>query len=96
MYESGSTIHWGTYHFCQKPYVSWHQFAEYIVSKAIDINLIDHKVEVLPISSSQFPTSVIRPENSMMDTWAFCSTFDLEPESWVLDVNKVLESEINS
>ena len=91
-YQSGSSIAWGTYHFCQKPYVSWHQFAETIVAHAIEIGLVDHEVEVAPIPSSEFLTPVVRPENSRLDTSALAYAFDIVSSVWMDDVNVVLES----
>lgn len=91
-YRGGSSIAWGTYHYCQKPYVSWHQFAETIVARAIEIGLVDHEVEVVPIASSEFPTPVVRPENSRLDTTALIFTFGIVDTEWAEDVDNVLES----
>lgn len=91
-YQSGSTVAWGTYHYCQKPYVSWHEFAEHIVAQAIELGLVDHEVEVAPIPSSEFPTPVVRPANSRLDTGALVSAFDVEVSEWAPEVDSVLES----
>ena len=91
-YQSRSSIAWGTYHYCQKPYVSWHQFAEAIVARAIEIGLVDHAVEVEPIPSSEFPTPVVRPENSRLVTTALASTFGTVDSDWAADVDTVLAS----
>jgi len=91
-YQSGASIAWGTYHYCQKPCVSWHQFAETIVARAIEIGLVDHAVEVAPIPSSEFPTPVVRPANSRLDTTALASTFGTVDSDWAADVDTVLAS----
>jgi dTDP-4-dehydrorhamnose reductase len=91
-YQSGSSIAWGTYHYSQKPYVSWHQFAEAIVARAIEIGLVDHAVEVAPIPSSEFPTPVVRPKNSSLDTSALASSFGIVDSDWAADVDTVLVS----
>jgi dTDP-4-dehydrorhamnose reductase len=91
-YQSGSSIAWGTYHYCQKPYVSWHQFAEAIVARAIEIGLVDHAVEVAPIPSAEFPTPVIRPANSKLSSVKFEEAFGVSESEWAPDVSAVLES----
>ena len=85
-YESGSSIAWGIYHYCQKPYVSWHQFAESIVACAIEIGLVDHEVEVAPIPSSEFPTPVVRPKNTRLNTTKFTQAFGIETSNWNEDL----------
>ena len=91
-YQSASSIAWGTYHYCQKPYVSWHQFAEAIVARAIEIGLLDHPVEVSPIPSSEFPTPVVRPENSRLDTSALVSLLGSVDLDWQTDMTDVLQA----
>ena len=89
-YQSGATFAWGTYHYCQKPYVSWHQFAEAIVTRSIEIGLVDHEVEVVPIPSSEFPTPVMRPENSRLDTNALAAAFGTVNFDWRTEMNSVM------
>ena len=91
-YESAGDIEWGTYHYCQKPYVSWHQFAQAIVERATEMWLVDHPVEVAPIPSSEFPTPVTRPANSRLDTGALMAAFDIGDTYWAPDLDRVLES----
>ena len=92
-YQSGASIAWGTYHYCQKPYVSWHQFAEMIVAHAIEVGLVDHAVEVAPIPSSEFPTPVARPLNSRLDPSELQAIFPLiEIPNWSDDLSDVIKA----
>ena len=91
-YESAADIAWGTYHYCQKPYVSWHQFAQAIVERATEMGLVDHPVEVEPILSSEFTTPVRRPTNSRLDTTKLEAFSNIPTRSWVEDVQLVLNS----
>ena len=91
-YESGADVKWGTYHYCQKPYVSWHQFAQAIIERAIEIGLVNHSVEVLPITSSEFVTAIKRPVNSRLDTNALRLAFDIQDTDWATQLDSVLES----
>ncbi len=91
-YQNASSIAWGTYHYCQKPYVSWHQFAEAIVARAIAIGLVDHEVQVAPIPSSEFPTPVLRPANSKLSCMKLEEGFGVTDSEWGPDVAAVLEA----
>lgn len=89
-YEKTGSIEWGTYHYCQKPYVSWHQFAQTIIERATKMGLVDHPVEVTPIPSMEFPTSASRPANSRLDTSKLTRHFAIATEDWLDDVDRVL------
>jgi dTDP-4-dehydrorhamnose reductase len=91
-YEKAGAVAWGTYHYCQKPYVSWHQFAQAIVERATEMGLVDHPVEVVPIPSSEFPTPVTRPANSRLDTKAICDAFNIVNSDWGSDVARILQA----
>ena len=91
-FEQTGEVAWGTYHYCQKPYVSWHQFAQAIIERATEMGLVDHPVEVAPIPSSEFPTPVKRPANSRLDASKLHSTFNISDSSWLHDLDTVLES----
>ena len=90
-HQSGSSIPWGTYHYCQKPYVSWHQFAEAIVARAIEIGLVDHPVKVAPIITAEFPTPVVRPVNSRLAIETLETSFNLASRSWSYDLDVLLD-----
>jgi dTDP-4-dehydrorhamnose reductase len=91
-YLRGSLITWGTYHYCQKPYVSWYEFAEKIVDRARSIGLVEHKVDLIPIPTSQFPTPVERPKNSRLAIENIMQSFKLESSIWYEDLNLVIET----
>ena len=91
-YETTGSVAWGTYHYCQKPYVSWHQFAQAIIERATEMGLVDHPVEVAPIPSSEFPTPVTRPANSRLDTTKYESNFSISSSPWSDELSRVLES----
>ena len=88
--KSQSDIAWGTYHFCQKPFVSWYQFAEVIVARATTLGLLDHEVKLVPILSSQYSKKVARPANSRLATLRIEQNFNVGPTTWVDDLDKVI------
>lgn len=91
-YQAVKSVAWGTYHFSQKPHVSWCEFAKVIISKAMDNGLINHPVEVLPIPSRDFPALVERPKNSCLNTDHLSKRFCLSDSYWQDDLSKVLET----
>lgn len=91
-YETEGDVAWGTYHYCQKPYVSWYQFAQVIIERATNMGLVDYPVEVDPIQSSEFPTPVTRPLNSRLDVSKYESYFKQLTTDWGDDLNRVLEN----
>ncbi len=72
----------GLWHLTAAGQTSWHGFAQAIFEEARDCGLIARAPEVLPISTSQFPTRAQRPAYSCLDTGSLRSTFDLELPHW--------------
>ena len=91
-YDKTGAVSWGTYHYCQKPYVSWHQFAQAIIGHATEMGIVDHPVDVVPIPSSEFPTPVTRPKNSRLDTANLDHSFKIPCANWINELDQVLES----
>lgn len=91
-FEQTGQVAWGTYHYCQKPYVSWHQFAQAIIERATEMGLLDHLVELVPITTSEFATQVMRPANSRLETSKLVSTFNLVVSDWSEDLEIILGS----
>lgn len=89
-FEQNGEVAWGTFHYSQKPYVSWYQFAKEIIKRATEMGLVDHDVKVIPITSREFPTAVDRPQNSKLGTSKLEAHFGIYGENWSDDVNLVL------
>ena len=94
-YENGEVITWGTYHFSQKPYVSWHQFASLIIATAREKGLFEHSVAVDAISSAAFTTPIGRPANSRLDMTKIESLLSVMSSEWMVDVQRILELLVN-
>jgi dTDP-4-dehydrorhamnose reductase len=56
---------WGIYHLSGEPHISWHKFAEDIISIASNYNLIEG-IPINPISSDDFKSLAIRPKYSAL------------------------------
>lgn len=73
-------VSWGTYHFAQRPFISWYQFANVIIERA---QLIDQRfkdVEIHPISTADFGARAPRPINACLDSSKLLSEFALEAQ----------------
>ncbi len=84
--DQGS-IHWrmgsvrGIYHACSDGSTTWYDFAKAIVEND---PLRQEQVvrEVMPISSSEYPTAARRPKYSVLATEKLKARFGLEMDSW--------------
>lgn len=88
-YAAGD-LDWGTYHFSQGPGVSWFEFANEIFRTARDIGVLEHKVEVAPVSSAEYPTPVKRPKNSLLDCARITSIIGEGFSDWRADLADVI------
>jgi dTDP-4-dehydrorhamnose reductase len=81
---------WGTYHFCQKPYVSWYEFAKSIIEDSINTRAIDHPVRVNPILSKDYSSAARRPKNSKLKTQKLTENFNFSIKDWYSYSKKVI------
>jgi len=74
----------GLYHLTAAGQTSWHGFAQYIVEQmvALDMQPRVQPKQVLPISTSQYPTPAARPAYSVLSTDKLCSALHLHLPSW--------------
>lgn len=56
------------YHYCDSGVASWYDFAIAIQEEAFDLEILDKKIPILPIATSDFPTPAQRPSFSVLDT----------------------------
>ncbi len=83
---------WGTYHYCGKPFTSWHGFAEKIIELGRKHGMIDHEVLVHPIPTSEYPTPAKRPANSRLLSDRLTAEFGIEADDWEGQLEKVIAS----
>lgn len=73
-YQQYGSLVYGLYHYCDQPYVSWYQFARAI--------LTEKPVSILPVSATQYTSSVPRPQNSRLCIDKLKSQLSLGSKSW--------------
>jgi dTDP-4-dehydrorhamnose reductase len=74
-------ITWGTYHYCGRGVTSWHGFAQEIFYLANRYDKFQVK-ELMPITTSEYPTPAKRPENSSMDCSLIKRNFGISLRPW--------------
>ena len=82
----------GTYHLTPTGMTSWHGFAQFVIAEAYQagetFRLTPEKV--LPISTSEYPMTVKRPSNSLLDTQKIRDTFNLYLPPWQTHVKRLI------
>lgn len=64
MFKAGGK---GVHHYTDAGVASWYDFAVAIQEEALAVGLLDRKVPVIPITTSDFPTPAKRPGYSVLD-----------------------------
>ncbi|MFC1511826.1 dTDP-4-dehydrorhamnose reductase [Candidatus Latescibacterota bacterium] len=72
---------WGTYHFCERGFTSWHGFAMAVIREARHYEAFRVR-SVVPVSSAEFPLPALRPRWSVLDTGKIESVFGIHPRRW--------------
>ena len=65
----------GTYHWTDEGVASWYDFALAIQEVGVNVGLLNRKIPVQPIPSSQYPTPAKRPHYSVLDKVATREAF---------------------
>jgi len=71
---------WGVYHYSGEPYVSWLEFAQEIFK--IHSNGEHKRLEVMAISSTEYPSKAKRPANSRLSNQKIVECLGVEPSNW--------------
>lgn len=79
--DPGTLAAWGTYHYCCRGVVSWHDFAAEII-RQMPLPHDGRAVRTEPIPTEAYPTAAKRPQYSGLDCRLFETTFGRRPLSW--------------
>ena len=61
LWKLATTDNIGVMHYSDSGVASWYDFAVAIMEDAITIGLLDHKIDIIPIPTSAYPTTAKRP-----------------------------------
>ena len=82
----------GTYHLTPSGKTSWYGFAQYVISESLRLgaSFLAKPENVIPISTSDFPSPAKRPPNSQLDTQKLRDTFKLYLPPWQTHVKRFI------
>lgn len=80
--------HWGTYHYCNTPCLTWYDFAKAILKLTTSNNI---KVkEIIPITTADLNLPAVRPAYSVMDCRKISHDYGIEQAPWQPYLEKML------
>jgi len=82
--------HQGAYNLTDEGYTSWFHFGQEIFNHARELGLELKVKEVLPISTTEYPTPAKRPLNSRLDLTKFRTTFGISPKPWKISLEELM------
>lgn len=83
--------HWGTYHYCNAPATSWHQFASAIIEEAGRHETLRVK-SIIPIPARDYPTPARRPAYSVLDCSQILRDYGIQQTHWEAGIKEVFSS----
>lgn len=88
----------GIYNYSGQPYMSWYDFAKDILERSQNIKILEEKVIVNPILTSEYEFKAPRPLNSRLDNTKILSSFGINhdhySESLDLALNEIKKSSL--
>ncbi len=82
----------GLYHVAAQGETSWYDLAKYCFSVAGSMGMAFKVKSIEPISSDDYPSVVLRPLNSRLNTDKFSRCFGMKLPAWQDDVSTTLSS----
>lgn len=80
----------GTFHFTDAGVASWYDFAVAIMEEAVTIGLLEKKIPISPIPTSQYPTPAKRPMYSVLDKQSMWKAAGITPVHWRVQLRSML------
>ena len=80
----------GIYHLAAAGRTTWHEFARFIVSEAIERGAMLRTAEdaIVPIASTEYHTAASRPANSLLDTGKLRAALGIELPNWKIGARR--------
>ncbi len=90
-YASGEELNWGTYHYSGSPPVNWYEFAQTIFTEALNCGILDHAPNLIPITTADYPTPAVRPQNSVLDCTKIKQHLKIDQADWRIGLQDTLQ-----
>ena len=85
-----TAVDWGTYHYCGRGIVSWHEFAETIVDFA-RLYVKIKTIRVDPIKTEDYPTKARRPLFSAFNCSQIKKKLGIDPKLWQKSLKSTIQ-----
>lgn len=82
---------WGTYHYCDKNPVSWHEFATAIIDAARQFMSLSVE-NINAITTAEYPLPAKRPPYSVLDCHKLEKEYGIKQSEWTSPLNKILRN----
>ncbi len=92
--ETRRPVPWGTYHYCGEGETTWHAFAEAVFEIAGQYERFAVR-QVVAIPTSEYPTPVRRPANSVLDCSKIKERFGIRQRPWRESLAEMIEQLYN-
>lgn len=73
---------YGVYHFSNEGITSWYKFSKVIQDMAFQKGLIKNKIDIVPVSSEEYPTPTKRPDYSSLCKEKIKKIFKIKIRTW--------------
>ena len=80
----------GIHHWTDAGVASWYDFAVAIAEEALSLGLLVSPVDVIPITTAEYPTPARRPRYSVLDTRATRDALGIRAPHWRASLRRVL------
>lgn len=85
-YRNNDALPWGVYHYSGYPFVSWFGFAASIQAALS----VQHRCLLRPVISDTYPSKVVRPLNSRLDSSRVETLLGIKPSDWQVAVTSLV------
>jgi dTDP-4-dehydrorhamnose reductase len=82
---------YGVYHYTNSGKANWHEFAREIYRQPKQTGLVNRNVEIVPVTTENYPTLARRPQYSYLSKDKIMKTFGLTIRSWQEALRECIE-----
>lgn len=90
-FEQGE-LKWGTYHYTGAPHCNRYQFAEALLTRAVELGALARLPAIIAVASAEFPALAERPLDSRLDCTRFEQTFGMAVPDWRAHLEPLIEA----
>jgi dTDP-4-dehydrorhamnose reductase len=82
----------GIHHWTDAGVASWYDYAVVIAEEAVALGVLPESVNVVPVSTAEFPTAAARPAYGVMAKQATIAALGASPPHWRVNVRKTMRA----